>query len=121
MTPSDAFRPGLAAALKARLAALGGPVATCAPSLQPTAAADEALRRLMVPLRTRLRRRSLDDAGAAALAEALQQVAGRADWSDIRFLDALNLIHEDWDVTYLPQHRAAFLELYRAVLQRAVS
>lgn len=83
--------------------------------------AEEALRRVSVPLRARLLKRALKEGEPAQMLEALAVVASRAGLDDLRFLDAFNVCFESWSGDYLPQEKQHFLALYRAVLRRALA
>lgn len=115
------MRAALKVALADRLSALGEGTAADPPlSNLPIDVSEEALRYLSVPLRGRLRERRLSELDQALLSEKLGIVFGRANWQDLRYLDAFNVLYESWPVDYLADRRQHFLSLYRAVLLRAV-
>lgn len=118
---SPLLRAGLVAALQRRLAQLPPGPAAALRSTAADAESEEALRRLSVPLRTRLLQRALQEDESAQVLDALAVVGSRADWSDLRYLDAFNVCFESWSGDYLVHAREHFLALYRAVLQRALA
>lgn len=104
-------------ALRARLSSLpvvpsDGVVAA------PPAAAEESLRNLMVSCYPRLKRR---EPIANDCAFAIAEVAATADWSDLRFIDALNALCEAWHEDHLPELRDLFVRHYRDALTRMLS
>ena len=73
---------------------------------------EEALRRLMVVLKPRLQRRMLSPNGFAELLVLARIIGNRAQWDDLRFIDALNSIHEVWPAKYQLDFRSNFNRSY---------
>ena len=121
ITVSPLLRAGLVAALQRRLALLPPGPAAALRSTTGDSEAEEALRRLSVPLRARLLQRALQENESAQVLEALAVVGSRADLNNLRYLDAFNVCFESWNADYLVHEREHFLALYRAVLRRALA
>jgi hypothetical protein len=108
----DALRGRRAAlpAVRARAEVLG-------PAPAPPSEPEALLCRLMVGYYPRVRR------GEAlprdnSLAAAVAAIAAQADWSDLRFIDALNALFEGWGPGYMPDLHATFIAHYEAALTR---
>jgi hypothetical protein len=117
--PAAKVLPRLKEALRTRLAQL--PAGTAPPVEVTAPEEEEALRKLMVPMRTRLRNQTLSLADQRDLLPILDALVARASWRDVRYIDAFNAIYETWEAGYLPSLRRDFLARYRAVIERALS
>jgi hypothetical protein len=118
--PDPNLLPPVREALRARRAALPSVRAgTQAPAAAaaPPSDAEELLRRLMVGYYPRVRRGE-PLARDHALSAAVAAVAARADWSDLRFIDALNALFEAWRPGYMPEVHDLFIAHYDAALSR---
>jgi hypothetical protein len=117
--PAPHMRRAVEDALRTRLSALGA----AEPPDHPAAAApdpEESLRRLMVAHRPNIgRKRTIAD--EARLLGDIVAVAAQADWNDLRFIDALNAVHEAWDEAHMPRARAAFVRTYARALERMLA
>jgi hypothetical protein len=105
-------------ALRSRRAALPD-VRARAEALRPAAPShpEESLRLLMVGCYPRIKRGE-PLAGGDTLTALVAAVAARADWGDLRFIDALNALFEAWEPTYLPELRDIFIAHYDTALAR---
>lgn len=74
------------------------------------------LRKLMVRYRPRLARDDLSASETAALIDAVQMVASRVTWNDLRFVDGLNAVSEVWKADHHGDARNVFLAIYRRAL-----
>jgi hypothetical protein len=116
--PDPKLLAPLREALRTRRAALPsvrGEVSV--PAAAPPPDAEELLRRLMVGYYPRVRRGE-PLARDNALSAAIAAVAARADWSDLRFIDALNTLFEAWRPGYMPELHDLFIAHYEAALSR---
>lgn len=113
------LREAIKTALRRRLAtmsSIGAPVfmARCAVE---EGEVEEALWFLMVIVRPKLRSAApLSD--EARVMSALALVVARCSWTDLRFVDCLNVLFETWAPKTHPSLRGFFLEWYRHALER---
>src|SRR5579875_191739 len=93
--PDNALAPLLRRALASRLNELRVSL-----EAEPAEAAaldpEAALRRGMVILRPKLQRCAVSPDQADELVRTANVIAQHATWDDLRYIDALNAIHESW-------------------------
>ncbi len=112
--------PQIRAALEGRLLELDGCETAPVPACCSDALAEEVLRKLMTRYRPGIARMDMPAEEIPHLLYAVERVASRAGWDDLRFVDSLNAVYEVWKSDFRSDARLIFLGIYRRALQSLI-
>ena len=119
-SPSPELLPQIRAALERRLVELDGDEIAPLPACCSDAEAEEALRKLMTRYCPAMARMDMPAEEIPRLLYAVERVASRAGWDDLRFVDSLNAVYEVWKSDFRIDARLIFLGIYRRALQSLI-